>query len=98
MSVFFLMADYLLSLQGVKQEYDNMLISLIVGLVLALIFGKITVKEIKHYVRKHTERHGKGNSAAAGNGEKGEEGKEDLPEEVTLENFVSQGPRDLGSH
>ncbi|MBQ3207342.1 MAG: hypothetical protein IJB38_04955 [Bacteroidales bacterium] len=74
------MADYLLSLRGVKQE-DNMLISLIVGLVLALIFGKITVKEIKHYVRKYTERHGKGNSAAAGNGEKGEEGKEDLPEE-----------------
>ena len=76
MSVFFLMADYLLSLRGVKQEYDNMLISLIVGLVLALIFGKITIKEIKHYVRKHAERYGEG-SGTEDSGSR-EEGKEDV--------------------
>jgi hypothetical protein len=61
-----------------------MLISLIVGLVLALIFGKITVKEIKNYVRKHTEGFGTGSSGNSGNsgaGKGGEEGKEDIPEE-----------------
>jgi hypothetical protein len=58
-----------------------MLISLIVGLVLALIFGKITVKEIKNYVRKHTEGFGTGSSGNSGTGKGGEEGKEDIPEE-----------------
>jgi hypothetical protein len=64
--------------------YKIMLISLIVGLVLALIFGKITVKEIKNYVRKHTEGFGTGSSGNSGNsgtGKGGEEGKEDIPEE-----------------
>ena len=64
-----------------------MLISLIVGLVLALIFGKITVKEIKQHVRKYTERKSgdnpgeSGNSGDSGNSEGGEKGKEDIPEE-----------------
>ena len=31
-----------------------MLITIIVGMLLALIFGKITVKEVKAYVRKYT--------------------------------------------
>ena len=67
--------------------YKIMLISLIVGLVLALIFGKITVKEIKNYVRKYTERKSgdnpgvSGNSGDSVNSEGGEKGKEDIPEE-----------------
>jgi hypothetical protein len=35
-----------------------MLISIIIATLIGLIFGKITVKEIKEYVRKHTERAG----------------------------------------
>ena len=33
-----------------------MLIALITAIVIALIFGKITFKEIKEYVRKNTEK------------------------------------------
>jgi hypothetical protein len=64
-----------------------MLISLIIATVLALIFGKITVKEIKQHVRKYTERKSgdnpgeSGNSGDSGNSEGGEKGKEDIPEE-----------------
>jgi hypothetical protein len=60
-----------------------MLISLIVATVLALIFGKITVKEIKQYVRKYTERKSGDDPGESGNSgitEGGEEGKEDIPE------------------
>ena len=33
-----------------------MLITLTIAIVIALLFGKITIKEIKEYVRKHTEK------------------------------------------
>jgi hypothetical protein len=58
------MADNLLSLPQDfnKLNRSEMLISIIVGLLLALIFGKITVKEIKEHVRKHTERKGNDNT------------------------------------
>ena len=64
-----------------------MLISLIIATVLALIFGKITVKEIKQHVIKYTERKSgdnpgeSGYSGDSGNSEGGEKGKEDIPEE-----------------
>ena len=73
------MADYLLSLSPDfnKLTIRKMLISIIVGLLLALIFGKITVKEIKEYVRKYTTR--KGNDSTGGKEsefKKGEEGED----------------------
>ena len=33
-----------------------MLITLVIASVIALLFGKITIKEIKNYVRKNTEK------------------------------------------
>ena len=56
-----------------------MLISIIVGILLALIFGKITVKEIKEHVRKYTTRRDKttGGSDSAG-GDNGAGGEEDV--------------------
>jgi hypothetical protein len=33
-----------------------MLVTLTIAIVIAILFGKITIKEIKDYVRKHTEK------------------------------------------
>jgi hypothetical protein len=75
---------------GPKLERQiNMLITLtIIALVIALIFGKVTTKEIKEYVRKHTEGRGKGCPGGTGAGEhctgdtaeRGEERKKELSE------------------
>ena len=40
----------------IKIERRNMLITFIITMVIALLFGKITIKEIKNYVRKNTEK------------------------------------------
>lgn len=52
-----------------------MLITIIVGMLLALIFGKITVKEVKEYVRKYTtgKRDKAGEENVLTKGKKGEE-------------------------
>ena len=52
-----------------------MLTAIIVSLILALIFGKITVKEIKGYVRKYTarKRDKAGEENELAQGKKGEE-------------------------
>jgi hypothetical protein len=42
-----------------------MLITMIIAAIVALLFGKITIKEIKEYVRKHTNE--SGNSQPGGN-------------------------------
>jgi hypothetical protein len=51
-----------------------MLITVIVGILLTLIFGKITIKEIKEHVRKYTNGD-RGNSTGGSNSAGGEEGK-----------------------
>ena len=48
-----------------------MIISIIVGILLTLIFGKITVKEIKEHVRKYTT--GRGNTTGGSDSKGGEE-------------------------
>ena len=59
-----------------------MLIALTIALIVALILGKISYKEIKEYVRKHREGSGKGNPGVSGcadrrNEGRGEGGKEE---------------------
>jgi hypothetical protein len=76
----------------------NMLIMLCIAAIVALLFGKISYKEIKKYVRKYTEGHGtdspggnnSGDSAGGGCGggdctAGGKEGEEKLPEEGSEE-------------
>ena len=59
-----------------------MLIGLtIICLILALIFGKITYKEIKEYVRKHTEKLRNPKRGAGTRAEGDKEREEKLPEE-----------------
>ena len=48
-----------------------MLISLIIVMLLALIFGKVTIKEIKEYVRKHQQGDRTDNGADTGSGDSG---------------------------
>ena len=69
------MADYLLSLRrlGIKfrRQKQKMLISLIIVMLLALIFGKVTIKEIKEYVRKHQQGDRTDNGVDTGSGDSG---------------------------
>ena len=44
-----------------------MIISLVVATLLAILFGRITIKEIKEYVRKHKDRTGRDSSGNTGN-------------------------------
>ena len=46
------------------QQDDKMLITMIIATIVALLFGKITIKEIKEYDRKHTQ--GAGDSESGG--------------------------------
>jgi hypothetical protein len=67
------MADYLLSLRAELQDEHltktgDMLILTIIVLILALLFGKITIKEIKEYVRKHREGNGADNTGGKHSG------------------------------
>ena len=48
-----------------------MLISLIIAMLLALIFGKVTIKEIKEYVRKHQQGDRTDSGADTGSGDSG---------------------------
>ena len=55
-----------------------MLITLTIAIVIAFLFGKITIKEIKNYVRKHTEKSISEEGGKEGkDGEDGGDGKED---------------------
>ena len=45
-----------------------MLILTTIVLILALLFGKITIKEIKEYVRKHREGNGADNTGGKHSG------------------------------
>jgi hypothetical protein len=47
----------------------GMLISLTIAIIIALLFGKVTVKEIKEYVRKRTK--GTGSDCSGTEGESG---------------------------
>ena len=42
-----------------------MLITMVIATIVALLFGKVTIKEIKEYVRKHTKD--SGSSESGGN-------------------------------
>ena len=44
---------------------DKMLITMVIATIVALLFGKVTIKEIKEYVRKHTKE--SGSSESGGN-------------------------------
>jgi hypothetical protein len=48
-----------------------MLITVIIATVVALLFGKITIKEIKEYVRKHTKESGDSESGGDSTGDPG---------------------------
>ena len=50
------------------QQDDKMLITMIIATIVALLFGKITIKEIKEYVRKHREGNGADNTGGKHSG------------------------------
>ena len=52
-------------------QKQKMLISLIIVTLLALLFGKVTIKEIKEYVRKHQQGDRTDNGADTGSGDSG---------------------------
>lgn len=51
-----------------------MLITLTIAIVIALIFGKITIKEIKEHVRKYTEKELSEKGNKEGEGDKHDQG------------------------
>lgn len=48
--------------KGDTHTDDKMLIMITIATIVALLFGKVTIKEINEYVRKHRKESGKGDS------------------------------------